>query len=103
MSHCGYLYMERPKGDIIGIKPDFVVLEGWPVDAPLPTGPTKVWRGENGHTRKVKLHIGEVGFCSDLESGAKYEEKTTHYAPLLVELLNAGWNVHHTTHVLTIG
>eukprot|EP00959_Pyramimonas_sp_CCMP1952_P124947 2611960-Pyramimonas_sp.AAC.1 len=94
--------MERPKGNR-GIKPDFVVLlEGWPADAPLPTRPTKVWRGENGHTRQVKLHIGEVGFCSDLESDAKYEAKTTHYAPLIVELLNAGWNVHHTTHVLTI-
>eukprot|EP00959_Pyramimonas_sp_CCMP1952_P020027 422971-Pyramimonas_sp.AAC.2 len=29
--------------------------------------------GENGHTRKVKLHIGEAGFCSDLEHGAKVE------------------------------
>eukprot|EP00959_Pyramimonas_sp_CCMP1952_P292107 6109238-Pyramimonas_sp.AAC.1 len=43
--------MERPKGDRGGIKPDaFVVLEGWPADALLPTGPTKVWRGENEHT-----------------------------------------------------
>eukprot|EP00976_Prorocentrum_cordatum_P043678 883493-Prorocentrum_minimum.AAC.1 len=72
---------------------------------PCPLDPrTKVWRGGNGHTRRVKLHIGgEVGFCSDLERDAKYEAKTTHYAPLVVELLNAGWDVHHTTHVLTIG
>eukprot|EP00959_Pyramimonas_sp_CCMP1952_P386006 8089670-Pyramimonas_sp.AAC.1 len=94
--------MERPKGDR-GIKPDFVVLEGWPIDAPLPTEPTREWRGENGHTREVKLHIGEAGFCSDLESGAKYEAKAAHYAPLIVGLMTAGWNVHHTTHVLTIG
>eukprot|EP00959_Pyramimonas_sp_CCMP1952_P337081 7058548-Pyramimonas_sp.AAC.1 len=89
--------MERPKGDR-GIKPDFVVLEGWPADAPLPTGPTTEWRGENGHTRTVKLHIGEAGFCSDLEHGAKYEAKAAHYAPLVEELVSAGWNVHHTTH-----
>eukprot|EP00976_Prorocentrum_cordatum_P064317 1177445-Prorocentrum_minimum.AAC.2 len=91
--------MGRPKGDR-GMKPDFVVLEGWPVDAPLPTEPTKEWRGKNGHTRRVKLHIGEAGFCSDLES---VEAKTTHYAPLIEELVTAGWDVHHTTHVLTIG
>ena len=48
--------LERPEGDR-GIKPDFVVLEGWPANAPLPTGPTTEWRGENGHTRVVKLHI----------------------------------------------
>eukprot|EP00959_Pyramimonas_sp_CCMP1952_P001095 21682-Pyramimonas_sp.AAC.1 len=41
--------------------------------------------------------------CSDLESGAKYEAKTAHYAPLGEELMTAGWNVHHTTHVLTMG
>eukprot|EP00959_Pyramimonas_sp_CCMP1952_P097732 2042719-Pyramimonas_sp.AAC.1 len=72
--------LERPKGDT-SVKPDFVVLEGWPADVPLPSEPTKVWRGENGHTREVKLHIGEEGFCSDLEeSEAKYEAKTTkHY------------------------
>ena len=94
--------MERPKGDR-GIKPDFVVLEGWPANAPLPTEPTTAWRGENGHTRAVKLHIGEVGFCSDLEHTAKYEAKAAHYAPLVEELTSAGWQVHHTIHVLTVG
>eukprot|EP00959_Pyramimonas_sp_CCMP1952_P226880 4743552-Pyramimonas_sp.AAC.1 len=39
---------------------------------------------------------------SDLEQGAKYEAKAAHYAPLVEELVTAGWNVHHTTHVLTI-
>eukprot|EP00959_Pyramimonas_sp_CCMP1952_P121096 2531788-Pyramimonas_sp.AAC.1 len=51
----------------------------------------------------VKLHIGEAGFCSDLEHTAKYEAKAAHYAPLIEELTTAGWNVHHTTHALTIG
>ena len=94
--------LERPEGDR-GIKPDFVVLEGWPANAPLPTEPTTAWRGENGHTRAVKLHIGEVGFCSDLEHTAKYEAKAAHYAPLAEELTSAGWQVHHTIHVLTVG
>ena len=49
------------------------------------------------------MHIGEAGFCSDLEHAAKYEAKAAHYAPLVEELVTAGWNVHHTTHVLTIG
>ena len=49
------------------------------------------------------MHIGEAGFCSDLEHVAKYEAKAAHYAPLVEELTTAGWNVHHTTHVLTIG
>eukprot|EP00976_Prorocentrum_cordatum_P018740 379985-Prorocentrum_minimum.AAC.1 len=45
-------------------------------------------------TKEVKLLIGEKGFYSDLESEAKYEAKTTHYAPLIAELLNAGWNAY---------
>ena len=34
-----------------GLKPDMVVLEGWPDNVGAPTGLVKEWRGENGLTQ----------------------------------------------------
>eukprot|EP00976_Prorocentrum_cordatum_P036537 743405-Prorocentrum_minimum.AAC.1 len=80
--------------------PLILLIECGPLIPPCPLDPPRsVWseRGEWTHERGEAEHsVGEEGFCSsDLESGAKYEAKATHYAPpgYYIELLNAGWNV----------
>eukprot|EP00976_Prorocentrum_cordatum_P090286 1188053-Prorocentrum_minimum.AAC.2 len=56
----GNRILAREKGDR-GIKPDMLILERWPENASLPTGPEK-WRvGVPGaQRRKVTVHIAEA-------------------------------------------
>ena len=42
----------REAGDM-GLKPDMIIIEGWPSNVMAPAKPTREWRGKNGHTRKV--------------------------------------------------
>ena len=86
-----------------GIKPDTIILEGWPSDAPPPTGPVSHYRAPNGRKSKLTLHIVELGFCSDLRHRDKYAQKQSHYVPLEEALTAHGWNVHPRTHIITVG
>ena len=52
---------EREAGDR-GLKPDVIILEGWSSNVGVgvaPRDPVEKWRGENGHTRRVVVHIVE--------------------------------------------
>jgi hypothetical protein len=91
-----------PKGER-GINPDVIVLENWPSNEPPPTKPGRYRMGTGGHEHVIKLHVIELGFCSDFQHPAKYAQKQNHYAPLLQELAGAGWTVHKQVHVITIG
>ena len=86
-----------------GIKPDTIILEGWPSDVPPPTGPVSHYRAPNGQRSKLTLHIVELGFCSDLRHRDKYAQKQSHYVPLEKALTAHGWNVHPSTHIITVG
>eukprot|EP00959_Pyramimonas_sp_CCMP1952_P243775 5095886-Pyramimonas_sp.AAC.2 len=95
--------LAREKGDR-GIKPDIMILEGWPENASPPAGPEKWWVGAQGaQRRKVTVHMAEVGFSSDFSHHRKYEDKQLHYQTLMEELEKEGWNVHGNVHVITIG
>ena len=93
----------REEGDR-GIKPDILILEGWPENASPPTRPERWWKGTLGaQKRRVTVHIAEMGFSSDFTHRRKYENKQLHYQPLMEELRKAGWNVHGRVHVITGG
>jgi hypothetical protein len=93
----------REEGDR-GIKPDILILEGWPENARPPTKPERWWQGTPGaQRRRVTVHIAEMGFSSDFAHRRKYENKQLHYQPLMEELRGAGWNVHGRIHVITVG
>eukprot|EP00959_Pyramimonas_sp_CCMP1952_P192845 4032449-Pyramimonas_sp.AAC.1 len=95
--------LAREKGDR-GIKPDILILEGWPENAGPPTRPERWWVGAPGaQKRRVTVHIAEMGFSSDFDHRRKYENKQLHYLPLMKELERAGWNVHGRIHVITVG
>eukprot|EP00976_Prorocentrum_cordatum_P047115 951487-Prorocentrum_minimum.AAC.1 len=52
--------LAREKGDR-GIKPDILILEGWPENASPPTGPERWWVGAPGaQRRRVTLNIAEM-------------------------------------------
>ena len=94
--------LNRTEGDR-GIKPDMVILEGWPSDAGDPPGPTKEWKGGQGRRRKVTVYIVELGFASDMKQDEKKLAKQLHYAPLIQELQRAGWRVNPEVLVITVG
>eukprot|EP00959_Pyramimonas_sp_CCMP1952_P315225 6597842-Pyramimonas_sp.AAC.1 len=72
----------REEGDR-GIKPDILILEGWPENARPPTKPERWWQGTPGaQRRRVTVHIAEMGFSSDFAHRRKYENKQLHYQPL---------------------
>lgn len=60
-----------------GVKPDIVVLEGWPENMPHPTQPTTRLEVGGGRQARIKLHVVEVGFSSDLYYEEKAKEKRT--------------------------
>jgi hypothetical protein len=93
---------EREAGDR-GLKPDMIILEGWPDNVRPPEGPVRKWVGANGHARRVVVHIVELGFSSDFKHQDKYEAKQSHYRPLATALAKEGWRVYPRTHVLTVG
>jgi hypothetical protein len=51
---------ELPSGG--GIRPDIILLEGWPETSPPPEGPTKSYKGRDGESRRVTIVIAELGF-----------------------------------------
>ena len=86
-----------------GIRPDVMILEGWPETSPPPGGPTKTYKGEGEESRRVTIIIGELGFSSDLGSHKTVDRKQHKYAPLIEELEEEGWTVRPMVHVITVG
>ena len=103
LSAAGKLNLPKSPNGKQATKPDTIILEGWPQNAPLPTGPTTHYTAPNGKRTRLTLHIVELGFSSDLKHQDKYDQKTAHYTPLITELSQEGWNVHPEAHVITIG
>jgi ribonuclease HI len=92
---------ELPSGG--GIRPDIMILEGWPETSPPPGGATKTYKGGGGESRRVTIIIAELGFSSDLGFQKTVDRKQHKYAPLIKELEKEGWTVRHTVHVITVG
>ena len=88
-----------------GVRPDIMILEGWPETSPPPQGPSKTYisdpqttgvAGANANKRRrhekrrVTIIIGELGFSSDLNPQKTVERKQHKYAPLIEELVREG-------------
>ena len=87
-----------------GIRPDIMILEGWPETGSPPGGPTKTYKGRRGESRQVTVIIAELGFSSDLGFQKTVDRKQHTYAPPLIkELEREGWNVRPTIHAITVG
>ena len=101
-----------------GVRPDIMILEGWPETSSPPRRASKAFISEpqtkgttktNANKRKrheerrVTIIIGELGFSSDLNPQKTVERKQHKYAPLIEELIKEGWNVDPTVHVITVG
>jgi hypothetical protein len=86
-----------------GIRPDIMIMEGWPETSPPPQGPTKTYKMRADESRRVTIIIGELGFSSDLGFQKTVDRKQHKYAPLIRELEREGWNVRPTVHVITVG
>ena len=86
-----------------GVRPDIMILEGWPETGSPPGGPTRIYKGERGEKRRVTVIIGELGFSSDLGFQKTVDRKEYKYAPLIKELEREGWEVRPTVHVITVG
>ena len=92
---------ELPSGG--GIRPDIILLEGWPETSPPPEGPTKTYKGRDGESRRVTIVIAELGFSSDLGFQKTVDRKQHNCAPLIKEVEEEGWAVISTVHVITVG
>jgi hypothetical protein len=93
-----------------GIRPDIMILEGWPETSPPPQGPTKTYKMRADESkmradesRRVTIIIRELGFSSDLGFQKTVDRKQHKYAPLIRELEREDWNVRPTVHVVTVG
>ena len=87
------------------VRPDIMILEGWPETSPPPQGPSKTYISEPQTTgikranankrgrheeRRVTIIIGELGFSSDLNPQKTVERKQHKYAPLIVRRASEG-------------
>ena len=87
-----------------GIRPDIMVLEGWPETGAPPEGPTKSWKSPNGkERRRVRVILGELGCSSDLQFMTTVGRKQDKYAPLIAALREEGWDVMSKLQVITVG
>ena len=94
-----------------GVRPDIMILEGWPETSPPPRGASKTYADQqqtigggvdgvrNEMTwnkkrrlggRRVTIIIGELGFSSDLNPQKTVERKQHKYGPLIEELVREG-------------
>jgi hypothetical protein len=86
-----------------GIRPNIMILEGWPETSPPPQGPTKTYKMREDESRRVTIIIAELGFSSDLGFQKIVDRKQHKYAPLIEELEREGWNARPTVNVITVG
>jgi len=80
-----------------GIRPDIMILEGWPETGSPPGGATKTYKMRADKSKmkadestRVTIIIGELGFSSDLGFQKTVDRKQHKYAPLIEELEREG-------------
>jgi len=95
---------ERHDVERSGIRPDIMVLEGWPETGAPPEGPTTRWQSpDGGESRRVRIILGELGCSSDLQFMSTVGRKQTKYASLMEALREEGWDVVPELQVVTVG
>ena len=80
------------------LKPDIVILEGWPYTAPPPTGPV---RRRGGHT--IRVHVIELTCTTERLIPQRRKEKAEKYAPTVRALRQAGWNASQKVTTIAMG
>ena len=82
-----------------------MIFVGWPPDIDPPTKPTKWHRTEqkDNHDTPVKIYLAEFTYCNDLYYENAVNTKTRAYEPLRDLLIEMGWDVEITIHVITAG
>ena len=85
-----------------GVRPDIMILEGWPETSSPPRGVSRTYTSEPQPTgmtvtdtkkrkrheeRRITIIIGELGFSSDLNPLKTVQRKQHKYAPLIEELI----------------
>ena len=82
------------------LKPDFLMLEGWPATFPPPTKPTK-----NRGGTPIKVVLADLTFTMDdgPERWTEARDRKQKYALLLNAMKTAGWAVDEEVRVIMVG
>jgi hypothetical protein len=82
------------------VKPDFLMLDGWPATCAPPTSPVRSRAG-----RVVKVVLADLTFTMDdgPERWAEARERKQKYRPLLKAMQAAGWLVEEEVRVVMVG
>ena len=82
----------------LDVKPDVVIVEGWPFTNPPPTRPVRFLNGAT-----VCIHLVELTCTSERLIDFRRKEKAEKYAPTVAALRRAGWIVRPEVVTIAMG